>query len=99
MKVEVIGVQKGTYQDKNGKTKEMSNIFFKQPFNEYESDREGMNCDGFKTGGVFINKIVDAQAGDVVNLEYEPGFQEKATLVDVTVLQKAKGRTSATAQA
>ncbi len=90
MKVELIGIASGEYQDKNGKTKEMSQLYFKQPYSAYESAREGITCDGMKVGSAFFPKIVNAKAGDTIELEYEPGFQDKATLVNVAVIERAK---------
>lgn len=95
MKVRLIGIASGTYKDKNDKEKEATTIYFEQPFNNYEASREGMKVDGQKVGTAFLPRIIDAQAGDEVDLEYEPGFQDKATLVNITVVSKAKGRTPA----
>lgn len=89
MKVTLIGIMRGHYEDKNGKKKEASTLYFTQPYSEYESKREGMEAHGFKTGQAFFPRIVDAKPNDVVDLIYEPGFQDKATLVDV-IVQKAK---------
>lgn len=96
MKVELIGIASGTYQDKNGKEKEATTVYFKQPFSDYESHREGMECNGFKVGMAFYPRIVKAQAGDIIDLEYEPGFQDKATLVNITVVSSAKKSANAT---
>lgn len=89
MKVSLIGIMKGHYEDKNGKQKEASTLYFTQPFSNYESNREGMEALGSKVGQAFFPKVLDAKPGDTVDLVYEPGFQDKATLVDV-VVQKAK---------
>lgn len=87
MKVEVIGVISGESKNKNGELKPSTTIFYKTPFSDYDSNREGMICDGKKVGQCYIGKIINCFAGDIVSLDFVPGYEGKATLDDVTVIQ------------
>ena len=55
-------------------------------FNLYESEAD--LCLGYKTVEVYYNRLVDASPGDLINIEYEPGFQGRATVSDVTVVKR-----------
>ena len=90
MKANVIGVSTGTYE-KDGQTREASQIYVEIPFKEFESNRDGMTVLGKKTMQCYLGKKVDCKPGDEVYLEFEPGFQDKAQLVGVEVIGKARG--------
>ena len=82
MRVTVIGVMKG--QNKNGK--EFMQIFATKPFSTYESQTN--QCLGLSVHSEFTYGNYDLTPGDEVELKYEPGYQGKATLVDIEVLKK-----------
>lgn len=85
MKVQIIGIQKG--KSRNGR--DFSNLFYSKPFSDYES--QNGSCLGFKTGSEFTYMNVDAiKPGDVCEFTYEPGFQDKATLSNITILKESK---------
>lgn len=55
-------------------------------FNSYESEAD--ICKGYKTQEVYYNKSVEAEPGDMINVEYEPGFQGRATVSEVSVIKR-----------
>ena len=57
-------------------------------FNAYESD--ATICKGYKTSEIYYNKEVNAEPGDLLQVDYEPGFQGRAQVSDISVLQRAK---------
>lgn len=81
MKVQIIGVQKG--QSRNGRS--FSNIHFSSEFTPYES--ENGSCIGLKVGTEFTYADVVCKPGDVCEFSYEPGYQGKATLTNITILK------------
>lgn len=55
-------------------------------FNDYDNTAEVHR--GFKTAEVYVARAVDAEPGDMLNIDYEPGFQGKAQVSDIQVLKK-----------
>lgn len=84
MKVTIIGVQKG----KSRNNRDFTNLFFSQPFTDYEASNG--SCNGFKVGTEFTYLDVNVKPGDECEFTYEKGFQDRATLANVTVLKPAK---------
>ncbi len=86
MKAIVVGVQKG--QSRNGR--DFTNLFFQKEFTPYEM--QSGTCVGYKVDSEFTYlDCSGVKPGDTVELTYEPGYQDKATLVGVTVLAAKKG--------
>lgn len=84
MQGKVIGIRKS----ENPETKVVStNIFVAIPFSQWESENS-LECSGEKIAVEFIRKDINAKPGDIVNLEYEKGFQDKAVCSEVTVLKR-----------
>ena len=83
MKVQIIGLQKG--QSRNGR--DFTNLFFTKEFTPYES--QNGTCVGFKVGQEFTYlDVSNVKPGDICELTYEPGYQDKATLTGVVVLKE-----------
>lgn len=79
MKAEVIGVRVST----NAQGAKASNLYVSIPYTEYESSKAD-SCLGFKTAEHYLRQdLSNLKPGDKVNLEFEPGFEGKATLVGV----------------
>lgn len=57
-------------------------------FNAYES--EAPVCKGYKTAEIYYNKEVTAEPGDVLQIDYEPGYQGRAQVSEISVLSRAK---------
>ena len=85
MKVQIVGIQKG--QSRNGR--DFANLFFQKEFTPYE--QQSGQCAGLKVDSEFTYIPVDCKPGDVCELTYEPGYQDKATLVGVEVIPQKKG--------
>lgn len=86
MKVQIVGIQKG--QSRNGRG--FTNLHFTTEYTPYES--QNGSCVGFKVGTEFTYADLQGiQPGDVVDLVYEKGYQDKATLANVVMLEKKKG--------
>ena len=83
MKVQIVGVQNG--QSKNGRV--FKNIYFTKEFSQYEV--QNGSCVGYKVASEFTYLDVQCKPGDVCEFTYEPGYQDKATLTNVTVLKEA----------
>lgn len=83
MKVTIIGIKKA--KTKNGR--EFSQYYFEKPFTDYEM--ENSDCAGMTVGSEFSYKDFGLKPGDVCDFQYEPGFDNKATLTDVVVLKEA----------
>lgn len=87
MKVEIVGVKKSDYKGKDGKPKVGFNYLGTKPFTDYEL--ENNECEGVDVIREFSNKDFGLHPGDVVEFMYEPGFEGRATLVDVKMLKIA----------
>lgn len=77
MLAKVIGIKKAP--TKSGKT--AFNYYLAVGFNDY--DRENCDVDGNLCRAEFSYKDFGIRVGDVVDVQYEPGFEGKATLSDI----------------
>lgn len=84
MRVTIIGVKKSDYKGKDGQLKKGFNICGTKEFTRYEL--ENAECEGKDVVREWTNIDFNVHSGDEVEFIYEPGFQEKATLVDIKVL-------------
>lgn len=57
-------------------------------FNAYESD--ATICKGYKTAEIYYNKPVEAEPGDILQIDYEPGYQGRAQVSEISVIQRKK---------
>lgn len=87
MRVTVIGVKVSQYKGKEGQIKTGYNICGLKDFTRYEL--ENADCEGQDVIREFSSVNFNVHPGDVVEFIYEPGFQDKATLVDVQVISVA----------
>lgn len=83
MKVTILGFRKA--QTKNGRG--FVQYYFKKDFSDY--DLNNSECNGELVGSEFSYKDYNLKVGDVCDFQYEPGFNERATLSDVIVLKDA----------
>lgn len=81
----VVGV-KAVKSQKTGKVG--YTIFYTVPFGDYELENSE-SCDGLSCGQVFTYKDYSVRPGDVVDMRYEPGYQDKAQLVDIVMVKPA----------
>lgn len=87
MRVTVMGVKASQYKGKDGQLKSGYNISGLKDFNRYEM--ENADCEGQDVVREFTNVNFNVHPGDVVEFIYEPGFQDKATLVDIQIISLA----------
>lgn len=82
MSVTIIGTRKG-------KTKDNSDAFmyyFSEPFTDYEASNG--ECLGSKCGSEYSRQDFGVKPGDVVDLIYSKGFQDKAVLSGMTIVKR-----------
>lgn len=85
MRLTVTGLIKG----KNKNNKDFCVIHGTTPFSAYES--ENNETDGVKTSNVYTSLDCSIlRVGDVIDLQYEPGFEGKATLTGYEVVAPFK---------
>ena len=87
MKVTIVGVKKSDYKGKDGIPKVGFNYLGIKDFTAYEL--ENNQCEGNDVIREFSNRDFNLHPGDVVEFMYEPGFEGRATLVDVKMLKIA----------
>lgn len=87
MDVVIVGVKKSEYKSKDGVQKTGFNICGLKDFTRYEM--ENSQCVGQDVIREFTSMDFDLHPGDKVEFVYEPGYQDKATLVDVKILELA----------
>ena len=81
------GLLQGIVTRKKNDGKVSTNLFLSGiPFNQYEQTAE--RCDGAKVVSVYCGFEVNAKSGDVIEVDYEPGYEGKAVVADVRVLKK-----------
>lgn len=85
MQVTILGIKKGTYKGKDGVNKTAYNYSCMKNYTEYE--KENAECIGNDVIREYSSKEYPVQVGDVVDLIYEPGFEGKATLVDMRMVK------------
>ena len=85
MKGRLVGIVARKKDD--GKTS--TTLFLDQVgFSPYEST--ATICKGYKTREVYFAGEVNAEPGDVLNIDYDEGFQGRATVIGVEVIQRKK---------
>lgn len=87
MRVTIIGVKASEYKGKDNQMKRGYNICGLKDYTRYEM--ENSDCEGQDVVREWTNVDFNVHPGDVVDFIYEPGFQDKATLVDVKVISYA----------
>lgn len=81
MRVTLVGVKKSEYKSKDGVMKFSYNYCGLKDFTRYE--QENAECEGQDIVREWSGINFDVHPGDVVDFIYEPGYQDKATLVDI----------------
>lgn len=84
MQVVIVGVKKTEYKGKDGQNKVGFNYCGMKDYTRYE--QENSACEGQDVIKEFSSIDFSIHPGDTVEFVYEPGFQDRATLVDVRVL-------------
>ncbi len=87
MQVTILGIKKTSYKGKDGSDKIAYNYSCTKDYTEYE--QENAECKGQDVIREYSSKAYDVQVGDVVDLVYEPGYEGKATLVDMRIVKIA----------
>lgn len=82
MVVRILGIKKS--KTKNDKL--AVNYFYATSFNQYDQDNADVN--GVACGVQFTYTDYGIKVGDTVNLVYEPGYEGKATLVDIVPVRE-----------
>lgn len=85
MRVEIVGIRHG--KTKTGK--ESYNYFGLREFSDY--DQENSECSGKQPVDAFSYKDYGVAVGDVVDFQYEPGFEGKAQLSNIVMVQPGGG--------
>ncbi len=83
MRVTIIGIKKGVTKNK----KPCYNYYGQRDFSDY--DMENSECEGHQPVSEFSYKDYGLSVGDVVDFQYEPGFEGKAALSNVIMIQMA----------
>lgn len=81
MYVKIVGVKKTEYKGKDGKNKIGFNILGIKNFTDYEM--ENAECQGHDVVREFTTTDYGLMPGDVVDFIFEPGYENRATLVGV----------------
>lgn len=84
MEVVIVGVKRSEYK-KDGSTRVAFNYCAIKQFTRYE--QENADCEGEDVIREFSSTDFNIHPGDRVEFIYEPGYQDKATLVDVRILE------------
>lgn len=79
----IVGIK--TIKTKTGNTG--YEIFYTEPFSQYEADTSE-SIHGLSCGREYSRKDFSVKVGDVVNMIYEKGFQDRAQLVDIQIVKK-----------
>ncbi len=87
MQVTIVGVKQMDYKGKDGSRRQGFNICGLKDFTRYE--QENADCEGQDVVREFTSMDFNVHPGDKVEFIYEPGYQDKATLVDVKILELA----------
>lgn len=85
MQVEIVGIRKGETKNK----KPCYNYYGLRAFSDY--DMENSECEGRQVVVEFSYKDYGLSIGDIVDFQYEPGYEGKATLSNVIMIQMASG--------
>lgn len=87
--VTIVGVKKRQYTDKNGVLKNSFNYYGTKDFSDRDLDTA--DCEGQLVVSEWSSIAFDVHPGDVVRFIYEPGYQDKATLVDIEPVALSAG--------
>lgn len=87
MRVILVGVKKSEYRGKDQTQKVGFSYCGLKEFTRYEM--ENAQCEGQDVIREWSNIDFNVHPGDEVEFIYEPGFQDKATLVDIKVIKFA----------
>lgn len=85
MRVKLVGIRQG--ETKNKKT--FYNYYGLKDFSDY--DRENGECKGQMPVEAFSYKDYGVSVGDIVDFQYEPGYEGKAQLSNIVMLEMAGG--------
>lgn len=86
MRVTIVGIKKAQYK-RDGAMKSSYNYYGTKDFTRYE--QENAECEGQAVVSEWSGVDFNVHPGDVVDFIYEPGFQDKATLVDIQMIALA----------
>lgn len=85
MKGRLVGIVSRKKED--GKVS--TNLWLDQvSFNAYENEAD--ICKGYKTAEIYFGKELNAEPGDVLQIDYEPGFKGLAQVSDISVISRSK---------
>lgn len=87
MVVKIVGVKRSEYKGKDGSNRVGFNYMAIKDFTQYE--RENTEVEGHDVIREFSNTDFNLHPGDEVEFMYEPGFENRATLVDVKPIKLA----------
>lgn len=87
MVVKILGVKRSEYKGNDGKNKIGFNYMGTKEFTQYE--KENTQVEGQDVIREFSRTDFNIHPGDVVEFIYEPGFENRATLVDVKMIKIA----------
>lgn len=87
MQVLIVGVKKVEYKGRDEKGKVGFNISGLKDYTRYE--QENSECEGQDVICEWSSIDFGVHPGDKVEFIYEPGYQGKATLVDVQIIELA----------
>ena len=83
------GMLNGIVTRKKDDGKVSSMLYIAQiPLSKYDSNADVAL--GYKTKEVYVGWEVDAKPGDTIDVEYDEGFQGRADVTDVTVIERRK---------
>lgn len=85
MRVEIVGIRRG--KTKTGK--DSYNYFGLREFSDY--DQENSECSGKQPVEAFSYRDYGVAVGDVVDFQYEPGYEGKAQLSNIVMMQPGGG--------
>lgn len=85
MQVTIVGIKKGETKNK----KPCFNYYGLRNFSDY--DMENSDCDGHQPVEAFSYKDYGIAVGDLVDFQYEPGFEGRATLSNIVMVKMGSG--------
>ena len=84
--VRILGFKKGHSK----KTSEIATIlYFEKPFEQYDVSSADYECVGMAVGDAYIRKDLNVHVGDVGEIVYRVGFDQKALAVDFRISSPA----------
>lgn len=88
MRVQLVGIREG--ETKNGKP--CYNYYGLKDFSDY--DKENSKCEGMEPVSAFSYKDYGVMVGDIVDFQYEPGYEGKAVLSNIVMIEMHSGSNS-----